>query len=94
MARYRLMAPHFLTRSNGIPALLEKGVEVDSIEMMPGWEPTPHMIPLDGEGEAAYTTMIRRVIAANGPHITGIGHVRNLHRGVEHLEATGWGDTV
>ena len=93
MARYRLTAPHFVNRANGIPAYLEAGVVIDSLEMPPHWVPTPLMIPLDAVAEADHARVTREAIRENGPSISGIGHARDLHNGQEHLDAEGFKDT-
>jgi hypothetical protein len=94
MARYRLSAAHFVTRRNGIAAYLEAGTVIDSQEMPAHWEPTPLMVPLDPEAEAEHTRVTQAAILnAGGPAIPGIGNARDMHRGDQHLDETGWKDT-
>ena len=94
MAQYRLIAPHYVTNRLGIPMLKEAGSIIDTWDMPSHWQPTPLMIPLDGEAERAHAEVTRAAIINNGgPAIPGIGNARDLHRGKEHLDATGWADT-
>ena len=93
MARYRLSSPHFVTRSNGIPAYLEAGVEIDSLEMPPHWVPTPLMQPLDADAEAEHAKVMRAAVIENGPAISGLGNARDMHKGREHLDELGWKNT-
>jgi hypothetical protein len=94
LARYRLTAPHYVTRRNKIPAYLEAGTVIDSEEMPSHWEPSPLMRPLDAEAETEHTRVTQTAILNNGgPAIPGIGNARDMHRGDEHLDATGWRNT-
>lgn len=93
MARFRLTAPHYVTRANGVPSYLETGTVIDSAEFPPHWEPTPAMVPLDTDAEVMHTEIVRRAITgARSAEIVGFGHARNLHGGLDHLNATGHGD--
>ena len=87
MARYRLAAPHFITNRLGTAMYLEAGTVIDSAEMPSNWIPTPAMQPLDSEAAVAHSEVMQNAIAENGPHISGLGHVRDLPRGAEHLRA-------
>ena len=87
MARYRLTTPHFVTNRLGVPMLKEAGTIIDSWDMPPHWEPTPAMEPLDDEAAEIHAQVMRRAIAnsADGVHITGLGHVRDMPHGNKHL---------
>ena len=87
MARYRLTQPHHLINRLGVPIYAEAGTVIDSAEMPSHWIPTPAMMPLDPEAEAAHSEVMQRAVAVNGPHISGFGHVRDLPHGAEHLRA-------
>ena len=81
MARFRLLAPHWLERS-GVPQLVEVGVEIDTSELPDHFVPSPRMAALDGSAlEALVRTCqnIRR--SARGQRdIPGYGHIDQWSR--------------
>jgi hypothetical protein len=80
MARFRLLAPHYLEigyPQQRMPVLCDAGTEIDSASMPPWWKPSPAVEPLDNEAMAMLKEVCDAARAANPGSVPGFGC---LHR--------------